>query len=417
MFKIGGGYSLFISIITAAAVYTVVPDFILHWLGIGVWKRQYTPGVALTFDDGPNPDITPQILDILDRYRLKATFFVVGERAAAHPALIKLIRSRGHSIGAHCMHHRFAWFMSPWKTWREWEKCIHILEELTGEKIDWIRPPWGTFNLATWLWMKFNKKQAVLWNAEGHDWQVRRNPQSIAARVLRHTREGTIILLHDAGGDKGAPVNTLNTLEPLCRKIIEDKKLPLMPLEFPQWSWNHKLIASLWSEWEHLFENIYRVERISSTNIFRLSRTRYKGPELYAEDGQLLAKSGDMVGEIHLDSLRLQNHETNITKRGVHLIKQARNSMPVLARYIDKNRDYQDIKVFVGLTLINQGAKSLGFQVQEMPATLFIRVVGMFQKLILLFYRASDKNGLNKHMQNHPRLVWISKQKLLENWL
>lgn len=222
---------VFIVLAAMVLLYTIIPNFFVKTLGMGTWKRQNSSGVAITFDDGPNPEITPQILDILDRHGVVATFFVVGERAAKYPELIKMIRSRGHKLGAHSQHHQFAWFLSPRKTWRNWEDCIATLEGLTGEKITWIRPPWGTFNLCTWLWVRSHHKQAVLWSVEGHDWEARRTPEQIMSRILKRTEAGSIVVLHDAGGDEGAPQNTLQALDELCSKIVEEKKLPLVALD------------------------------------------------------------------------------------------------------------------------------------------------------------------------------------------
>lgn len=410
------GYMIFIGLLAVAAIYTIIPDFILHRLGAGAWKRQYTPGVAITFDDGPDPEITPRILDILDRYNVKAAFFIIGEKASRYPDLVKLIHKRGHALGSHTQNHRFAWFMSPWATWQEWDKSTAILEALTGQKVAWIRPPWGTFNLSTWLWMKSRRKQAVLWDAEGHDWQARRNPEQIIARVLKNIREGSIILLHDAGGEDGAPNNTLNALEPLCQKIIAEKKLPLTALEFPRWPVVHRWAIKGWNKWERLFAKLYRVERIDSSNVFRLSRTLYKGPDLYSQTGRLLARRGDLVGEIHLDNARLWG-ETDIGRKGLHLLGQIRSSLPALASYVAANPKYREVEVLVGLTLINRGVNRFGFQVQEMPLTIFTRLVGILQKLILLLLAPFGKTHLKKSLPSHPQLVWISKQQLLETWL
>jgi peptidoglycan/xylan/chitin deacetylase (PgdA/CDA1 family) len=407
-------YPVLLGLMLVVAVYTIIPDFLLHGLGIGSWKRQYTPGVAITFDDGPDPEITPHILDILTQYQLIATFFIIGEKAARYPDLIKLIRARGHKIGAHSQHHRFAWFMSPWETWRDWNECIATLEPLTGEVVEWVRPPWGTFNLITWLWVKIHRKQAVLWNAEGHDWLVRRSPEQIVSRIVNQVREGSIVLLHDAGGQEGAPQNTLRALDQLCRKVIEGEKLPLVELDLPEWPEWHKLAFSLWGRWESIFTRLYKVERISSTNIFRLSKKRYRGPNLYSQTGQLLAETGDLVGEIHLDSNRLQGKETAIGQRGIHLLRLVRRSLPALASYVAKNSEYDGIRVFIGLTLINQGVKSLGFQVQEMPTSMSISMVGLLQKLILLIYPSLKKTRENKYKGKRPKLVWISRQQLLE---
>lgn len=225
------GWWILTIIIIIIAFYTVIPDLLLHHLGIGSNKRQYARGAAITFDDGPDPAVTPKILDVLAQQQIPATFFVVGEKAARHPDLIKLIISKGHQIGLHSQHHRYAWFMSPWRTFLEWEQCASTLKEITGLDIPLVRPPWGTFNLATWVWIKINRKQIVLWDAEGHDWQVRRTPDQIMERILAIIKPGSIILMHDAGGDDGAPLNTLRALDKLCVKIVSEKKLPLVKLD------------------------------------------------------------------------------------------------------------------------------------------------------------------------------------------
>lgn len=227
-------YEVLILVLVLVALYTIIPDLLLHHLGIGSWKRQNRPGVAITFDDGPNPEVTPQILAILARYHVTATFFVVGEKAAHYPDLVRAIYDAGHQIGLHSQYHRYAWFISPWATWREWEECTSTVERIIGQTVKLVRPPWGTFNLVTWYWMKIRKKQAVLWTAEGHDWQARRKPEQIIESILERTREGTIVVLHDDGGENGAPQNTLNALGTLCTRIVEEKELPLVKLELPE---------------------------------------------------------------------------------------------------------------------------------------------------------------------------------------
>jgi len=214
------------------ALYCIIPDLLLHWLGVGTCKRQGKQGVALTFDDGPNPEVTPRLLDLLAAYQVQATFFLVGERAKACPDLVREIIARGHAVGAHGQHHKFAWLMAPWSTWRQWNKSVATLKEITGKEVQLVRPPWGTFNLITWLWLVRQKKRAVLWDVDGHDWQARRRPNQITARIMRRVRPGSIILLHDAGGGPGAPENTLKALGDICRGITGEKKLPLVQLDF-----------------------------------------------------------------------------------------------------------------------------------------------------------------------------------------
>ena len=193
------GYVLLTFILGGMALYTVIPDLFLHRLGIGSWRRQYGPGVALTFDDGPDPEFTPQILEVLEKYHVYATFFMVAEKAKNYPGLIQQVKDGGHLIGVHSLNHKYAWFTSPWKTSREWTESVRILEQLSESKITLMRPPWGTFNLMTWWWLKQHKMRAVLWNAEGHDWKARRSPEEITEMILKSTHEGTIIVMHDSG--------------------------------------------------------------------------------------------------------------------------------------------------------------------------------------------------------------------------
>lgn len=410
-------YRLLGVIILLGAVYTLIPDLVLHRLGIGSWKRQYTSGVALTLDDGPNPETTPVILDILAEYRVQAVFFMTGDNAAKYPDLVQEVQKRGHQIGAHSMQHRYAWFMTPWTTWREWDSCIQVLENLTGQPVQWVRPPWGTFNFATWLWIRARRKRAVLWNVEGHDWQARRTPEQIAGRVLRRSKEGAIIVLHDAGGEQDAPKNTVEALHIICSTIVKEKKLPLVRLEFPGWVWWRCVIFAAWEKWERFFARKYQVERINSTNFLCLAKKIYKGPDIYSGEGMLLAKTGDEVGEIHLDSGRLLDNDSSVSRAALHALHLAKECLPELALYIAENPEYGEIKVFLGLTLINRGVKGLGFHVQDMQAKGIYRIVGILQNVIMWIYNPNRKSRGGVFSGGTPKIVWISRQELLKRWL
>ncbi len=399
------------------AVYTIIPDLLLHRLGLGSWKRQYTQGVALTFDDGPNPKITPQILNVLDRHQVKATFFLVGKEAMKRPDLVREILKRGHQIGMHSQNHRYSWFVSPWRTWQEWNECADTLERIIGQEVQWMRPPWGTFNLATWLWMKRHGKLAVLWTGEGHDWQVRRTPEEIAKRIFSKANEGSIIVMHDNGGDPGAPEHTLEALELVCAGLPGQKKLPWVPLSLPPWTRGRRISYVLFEKWEHIFARLYHVERIDATNLLRLSLIRFNGPDLYDDNDILLARKGDMVGEIHLDSIRLQNKGGDMQRRGIKALRKILESLPVLAAYVENNPKYRDIKVFVGLTLINRGVKGLGFKVQEVEPSFFAKGVGLLQKAIMNNFNPGRKAQEKERLGEQPKLVWISRDALLKRWL
>ncbi|MEN6390456.1 MAG: polysaccharide deacetylase family protein [Syntrophomonas sp.] len=408
--------SLILIFFLAVLSYTFIPDLLLHRLGIGSFKRHYGPGVVVTFDDGPDPLVTPLLIDILERLEIKAVFFVVGENAEKHPELIKHIKARGHQLGAHCQHHRHAWLMSPRKTWREWDDCIKTLEDITGEPVEWIRPPWGFFSLATFVWMRARKKRAVLYTVEGHDWQLKRSPEQICQRIVNKAQEGSIILLHDSGPEKGAPLKMLESLEGISMNIRDTGKLAIIALDFPTWPLRRRVVFSLWERWERIFARLNHIEKISSTNILRLSQTRYKGPDLYTPEGQLIAARGDLVGEIHLANSRLAIAENNSVKTAAQVLKQAREDLPELAEYIESHPHYQDVKVFMGLSIINRGVQMLGFHVQDVAPTLFNRAVSLLQHTIHRIYNPTGQSAVHKH-DDHPKLVWISKGRLIELWL
>lgn len=398
-------------------MYAILPDLLLHRLGIGSWKRQYSPGVALTFDDGPDPVYTSQLLNILGLNHIPATFFVVGEKAQQNPDLLKAILAQGHQIGVHSLQHRYAWFQSPWTTWRHWDEAVAVVEKITGKPVQWIRPPWGTFNLALWLWTIVRKKKSVLWTSEGHDWKVCKKPDQIADRVLEQTSVGSIIVLHDSGGEKTAPENTLKAIEIICRRIQEVQKLPIVKLEIPTWSMKRRLAYRFWEVWENGFAKLYKIERISASNLLRLSQKRYKGPALYSSEGRLLAEDGDLVGEIHFDNARFMGKETDSHLIALKALREIKPSLSEVAAYIQQNPNYAEIKVFLGLTLIHRGVKGLGFEVNDVPISINTRFIAFLQKFILRICHPSGKARAQRMKMTYPKLVFISRDELIDRWL
>lgn len=407
---------LLIGILLWIFVYTILPDLFLHRFGIGSWKRQYSPGVVFTFDDGPDPIYTPQMLNILELNNIPATFFVVGEKAQQYPDLLKAILAQGHQIGVHSLKHRYAWLQSPWTTWHHWDEAVAVVEQITERPVQWIRPPWGTFNLVLWLWTIVRKKKAILWTGEGHDWKACYKPDQIANRVIKHTTVGSIITLHDSGGEKEAPGNTLKAVEILCRRIQEEQKLPILKLEIPTWSMTRRLTYRFWEMWENSFAKLYKIERISANNLLRLSQKRYTGPTLYSLGGRILAKDGDIVGEIHFDNARFQGKETDSRLIALKALREIKPSLSEFATYIKQNSKYAEIKVFLGLTLIHRGVKGLGFEVNDVPITFKTRLIAFLQRLILRIYHPSGKVRAQKMNKTYPKLVFITRDELIDRW-
>lgn len=155
-----------------------------------------SPKVALTFDDGPHPEFTPKLLDILKRYNVKATFFVVGKLAEQHPDLIRAETLAGHEVGNHTYHHVNLTKIPVNEIAVEWQACQEVVKSETGNTMRACRPPGGDYDkdviaIATRLGLI-----TVLWTDDPGDYA---NPgeKVIRSRVLRWINNGAIILLHD----------------------------------------------------------------------------------------------------------------------------------------------------------------------------------------------------------------------------
>ncbi|MCE5315185.1 MAG: polysaccharide deacetylase family protein [Armatimonadota bacterium] len=153
--------------------------------------------VALTFDDGPHPKFTPQILDILDRYHVKATFFMVGKEMVRYPGVVKDVVKRGHVIGNHTYSHPHDIELDTHaQVVSELEKCAQVIEKLTGARAHLFRPPRGLVDGTVFQAANENGYRVILWTvcADHHDAPT---PQLMAKRVLQHIRPGGIVLIHD----------------------------------------------------------------------------------------------------------------------------------------------------------------------------------------------------------------------------
>lgn len=395
------------------AGYTLIPDLFLHHLGIGSYKGHLGPGTVLTFDDGPDPVYTPALLDLLDCRGIKAVFFLVGEKARAHPELVTEILGRGHQIGLHGQVHQHAWLMGPVRTWQLWDQGKAELERLSGRPVEWVRPPWGVFNLVTWLWFRRRRLKAVLWTAEGRDWRER-DPHKINGRILRRIDEGSILDLHDQGRKKiNAPRHMLWALEEILDRLEGEEQIPVVPLRLPDYPPLRRQIVRLWNIWEAYYARSNAIRRVGPDNIYRITTITYDGPDLIDKAGQVLARSGDLVGELHLNNYRIQTEETDPARVAIGVIRKIKNSLPGLAAYIEQHPEYAAIKVFVSITLLNRGISGFGFQVEELPRSFKNWRIGLLQKIILRVYHP----GGNYKKMGQPKLVWITREVLMERWL
>lgn len=190
-------------ILAIILLYTIVPYIISRCLGIGVLRKDKAKtGVAFTFDDGPDPKYTGQLLDLLKKHRIKATFFVVGSKAEKNPELILRMHQEGHLIGIHNYVHRSNWLMMPWTIRRDLEKSASIIEGITRERPIYYRPPWGLMNFFDFFLI--GKFQFILWSKMFGDWRSKGGSEKIIQGILDHVKSGDIVLLHDSGETWGA---------------------------------------------------------------------------------------------------------------------------------------------------------------------------------------------------------------------
>ncbi|WP_103343835.1 polysaccharide deacetylase family protein [Amycolatopsis sp. CA-126428] len=157
------------------------------------------PGrIALTFDDGPATDSTPQFLRVLAEHDVHATFFVLGTEARKVPGLIAEIAAAGHEIGVHGWDHRCLLRKTPARTHRELRATRDLVERLTGTRPRWFRAPYGVFSTGSLVSARALGLRPILWSTWGFDWTEGCTPDSIHRRVSCNLGTGGTILLHDS---------------------------------------------------------------------------------------------------------------------------------------------------------------------------------------------------------------------------
>ncbi len=174
----------------------VVPGFAA---ALGLPRRlSGTDGVALTFDDGPHPEGTPAILDVLARASAHATFFVIGEQVERRPALLAEVTAAGHAVALHGYRHRLQLRLAAREVADDLARGSAVIEDAIGRRPTLHRPPFGIYSPAGLATARAVGLQPLLWSRWGKDWRKFTTPKRIAARSTRDLGPGDVILLHDA---------------------------------------------------------------------------------------------------------------------------------------------------------------------------------------------------------------------------
>ncbi len=181
--------------------------------------------IALTFDDGPDADMTPRVLDILHKHNIRATFFLIGSKAERHPCIVRRMVAEGHTVAIHTGSHRPTFPLSGYATVvAELEDCRKTLAGITGTAPRLFRPPFGVTNPVIGRAVRHLGLQTVGWSIRSLDTLSSGDVEGTARRVFRRLHPGAIVLLHDR-------CENADSLLEVLIKGIEDRGYRIVPIE------------------------------------------------------------------------------------------------------------------------------------------------------------------------------------------
>ncbi|MCL6633358.1 MAG: polysaccharide deacetylase family protein [Alicyclobacillus herbarius] len=205
-------------------LYSLIPNLLTR--GFRLWAIRQGPTrreLALTFDDGPDPKYTDRLLDALRDAEIRATFFVIGRKALAHPDLVLRMLADGHQVEVHGWTHSFVPLLPPAAAVRQFRKTTAALVQRFGLRPRFYRPTWGALNLVTLLTAP-RTHRLVTWSIMVGDWRVQR-PGQVLERIVNRLHPGAIIVLHDSdetlGAETGAPEQVIALIPELGRRARE----------------------------------------------------------------------------------------------------------------------------------------------------------------------------------------------------
>jgi peptidoglycan/xylan/chitin deacetylase (PgdA/CDA1 family) len=164
--------------------------------------------IALTFDDGPWPETTLQMLEILKHNNVKATFFWTGQAVRQHPQIAQQVVADGHAIGNHTWHHWYH-YMGGTIAAREIDNTAALIYQTTGVTTSLFRPPGGFLKNGVAGYAKQRQYAVVMWSVSSADTDRKAQPQAYVNNVLKGAKPGAIVLMHDGGGDRSKTVKAL----------------------------------------------------------------------------------------------------------------------------------------------------------------------------------------------------------------
>jgi peptidoglycan/xylan/chitin deacetylase (PgdA/CDA1 family) len=413
-------------------IYTIIPTLLIRFFVPGVNKKGINNrSIALTFDDGPDPEYTPQLLDLLKRHQVKATFFVLGSKAKKYPELIARMHQEGHLVGIHNYVHWANALMTPWKVRLQLSHSVEVIEAIIGEKPIYYRPPWGIINLFDfWLVKRF---RLVFWSIIVGDWRSRVGKQKIKNRLLSKLRDGAVIVLHDSGqtfgANQNAPVFMLEALDDFILEAffqrynfarIDETMMLDEPIHPVRLHWYKRFLVASWLQWENLFHSLFKLEPVDDENPLLYYRVcKYHGKTIHLSSDEHI-NSGDRIIELHFNNKMLFKMATDtksMVQLAVLLIRSVKKLLPKITEKMSINPDYAGIKGIYGITMIHRGTTQLGFRQMDLP-TGFNAIMTRFYLRILLYVLHPDgkKRLETKNDLLTPKMIVISTNELMKRY-
>lgn len=207
------GFRLLLILLSVCTIGRLLPIFVFADEGVYRSVETDSKRIALTFDDGPHPVLTQKILSILEKYNVKATFFMVGVNVVNYPEAANAVIRAGHEVGNHTFSHHTVTRLDEATMHTEIERCEDVLRELCEYRPHIFRPPQGAINPCVTQYSKDANYSVILWSLDTRDWEIK-DAASIAQSVLSRVQGGDIILMHDYIGTNSKTPEALEIILP-----------------------------------------------------------------------------------------------------------------------------------------------------------------------------------------------------------
>jgi peptidoglycan/xylan/chitin deacetylase (PgdA/CDA1 family) len=415
----------------------LAPDTLLHRLGLRTMtSARARRACALTFDDGPDPVFTPLVLDTLKDHRCRATFFVLGKKAAANPGVMARMAREGHEIGIHGWDHRHPWLFDPLTC------AIHLRRTLRAtaqyrepSARPKYRPPWGFWSV--WTLMASRGLKRVMWSLPGDDWKRGATPASVAEHVSTGIREGSIVLIHDGGRYSGTTAAALPAIltgmEAIgLRQVTVGELEDLAAAQAREGeSWGHhpacaenpvkRAARKLQDLVEARFEARRHLVPCGESGLVRIETLVYEGPGVWLRSGAVI-RNGALIGEIHLDSRKIAGmyRQEPAMRAMVRIFRDAESAFVWIARWLTGDEAGLKVEAVYSTTLLDRQMEHFGFEVLPLPAWPWV-LMGIYMHWLSFLYRAGGKAPRRKDpapllKRLTPRQVWMTRDDFLRRF-